>query len=173
MLIKWKFPPQTHRLKISNQVNNSSYLNNNFSDNIYTINNKGNIINGNGNLPITNSIPASSVASKKEIFLNMLNTKINIFDLSCMVINGNSYGDCYQNLINKLKNNGFNYKGNKTNKLKCFKNGISFEIEIVKMSNYENDKNDNKSENKDFFYYKINKKGGLGVNKIISKLFLS
>ena len=164
-------PAQTHRLKINNEINTSSYLNNNFSDSINTINNKGYI---NGNFSITNSIPVSSVSSKKEIFLNMVNNKINIFDLSCIFINEKNIIDCYQNLSNKLKNNGFNIKGNKTNKIKCSKNNTNFEIDIMKINNNDEDKNDNKNENQDIYYYKINnKKGGFGVNKIISKVLLS
>ena len=162
-------PAQTHRLKINNDINNSSYLNNNYSDNLNTINNKGYM---NGNLSVTNSIPVSSVSSKKELFLNMVNNKLNIFDLSCLSINEKNMVECYQNITNKLKNNGFYIKGNKINKIKASKNAIIFEIDIMKINMY--DERDNKSENKEIFYYKINnKKGGFGINKLISKILLS
>ena len=164
-------PPQTQRLKKNNVISNSSYLNN-VNDNLNTLNNRESI---NPNYSIINSTTTvSAVSSKKEIFLNMINNKINIFDLSCIVLDGKNMLECYQNLINKLKKNGCSVNNNKTNKIKCSKGNVNFEIDILKINTNDEDKNDNKSDNKEMFYYKIdNKKGGVPANKIISKILLS
>ena len=164
-------PPQTHRFKMNNEISNNSYLNNNFSDNLNTVNNKGF---NNSIFSVSNSISVSSISSKKEFVLNMLNDKMSIFDLSCLVLNEKNIVECNQNLINKLKKNGFNTTCNKINKIKCSKNNTNFEIDILKVSTHENDKSENKNENIHAFYFKINnKKGGIGVNKVISKILLS
>jgi hypothetical protein len=157
-------PPQTHRLKINNNAQKGSYLNNNFSDNINTIKEKNYV---NGNFSIVNSVSVSSVSSKKEMLT--VGNRMNIFDLSYLIIDDNSIPECSLNLINKLKKNGYNTTFNKTNKIKCSKNGINFEIDILRINGIEEDKNDGK----DIFCYKINnKKGGIGFNKVISKILL-
>ena len=137
-------PAQSDRLKMNNDIDNSSLLNINYS--------------------ISNNIGISSVSSKKEI----LNSKMNIFDLSCLIFGEKNMMEFYQNLIYKVKKNGYNIINNKTNKIKCSKAGTNFEIEILKIINYEND---NIIGKQDIFYYKINnKKGGITNNKIISKI---
>ena len=166
-------PPQTHRLKMNKDIPNSSYLNNNFSNNLNTANNNKGF--NNGNFSVSNSVSVSSISSKKELFLNMLNNKTSVFDLSCLFTKENNILECNQNLINKLKKNGFSTISHKVSKIKCSKNNINFEIDIIKMNTFENDKNVNKNENenKQIFYYKIIiKKGTIGINKIISKLLL-
>ena len=103
----------------------------------------------------------------------MINNKINIFDLSCIIFDGKNMVECYQSLVNKLKKNGCIINNNKTNKIKCSKGNINFEIDILKI-NTNDDENDNKSENKDIFYCKIdNKKGGIAANQMISKILFS
>ena len=161
-------PPQTFRLKPNKDIYNSSYLNNNFNDNFNTtFNNKGVT---NSNFAVSNSVSLSSIASKKELFLNMLNNKTNIFDLSSLIIEAKTLIDCNQYLTNKLKKKGFSTISSKQNKIKCSKNDIYFDIDIYKIENHDSDKNLNSQ----FFYYKIkNIKGGIGVNKIISKTLLS
>ena len=157
-------PPQTHRLKINNNAQKGSYLNNNFSDNINTIKEKSYV---NGNFSIVNSVSVSSVSSKKEMLT--VGNRMTIFDLSCLIIDEKSIPECSLNLINKLKKNGYNTTFNKTNKIKCSKNGINFEIDILRINGIEEDKNDGK----DIFCYKINnKKGGIGFNKVMSKILL-
>ena len=160
-------PPQSHRLKKNNVISNSSYLNN-FGENINT-----ELIN-NPNYSIVNSTTVSAVSSKKEIFLNTISNKTNVFDLSCIVLDAKNFSECYQNLINKFKKNGFNIFCSKPNRIKFTKANVNFEIEILKINLYEDEKNENKGPNNDIFYYKINnKKGGIAINKIISKILLS
>ena len=155
-------PPQTHRLKMNNNASKGSYLNNNFSDNINTIKEKSYV---NGNFSIVNSVSVSSVSSKKEMLI--VGNKMSIFDLSCLIINEKSMPECGQSLMNKLKKNGYSTTFNKMNKIKCSKNGINFEIDILRINGIDEDKNDGK----DIFCYKINnKKGGIGFNKVISKI---
>ena len=163
-------PAQTQRLRKNNVISNSGCLNN-MNDNLNTVNNRE-IINMNYSI-VNSNTTVSAVSSKKEISLNMINNKINIFDLSCIVLDGKNMVECQQNLVNKFKKNGFNVNYNKMNKIKCSKNSINFEIDILKIN--ANDENENKiGNNKEIFYYKINKKkGGIGVNKIISKILLS
>ena len=159
-------PAQTQRLKKNNGISNSNYLNN-MNDNLNTVNNRE-IINMNYSV-INSTSTVSAVSSKKEIFLNMVNNKINIFDLSCISLDGKNIAECQQNIVNKFKKNGFSANCNKINKIKCSKDNVNFEIEILKIN--ISDENEN---NKEIFYYKINiKKGGIGVNKIISKILLS
>ena len=163
-------PPQTHRLKINNNnLPKQNYLNNNYSDNINTIKEKG-FINNNNNFPQMNSLSISSVSSKKEIL--GLSNKMSVFDLSSLFIDGKNFAECSQILISKLKKNGFNINCNKNYKIKCSKNSINFEIDILKMNTNEEEKND-KNENKDIYYYKINnKKNGIVLNKVLSKILL-
>ena len=161
-------PAQSHRLNKNSGISNSSYLNN-FNDNINTVNNRELM---KMNYSIVNSNTVSAASSKKEIFLNMINNKTNIFDLSCIVLDGKSFGETYQNLVNKFKKNGYIVNCNKINKIKCSKGNVIFEIDILKIN--LNEENENKSDSKDLYYYKINnKKGGITVNKIISKILLS
>ena len=165
------FPLQSYRLKKNNANSNSSYLNN-YGDNFITINNRE-LIN-NPNYSIINCTTGSDVSSKKELFLNLINNKTSIFDLSCFVLDAKSFMECYQNLIHKFKKNGFNIFCSKPNRIKFTKANIKFNIEILKFNLYNEEKNENKGQNKDIFYYKINnKKGGIGINQIISKLLLS
>jgi hypothetical protein len=157
-------PPQTHRLKINNNTSKGTYLNNNFSDNINTIKEKSYV---NGNFSIVNSVSVSSVSSKKEMLI--VGNKMSVFDLSCLIIDEKSIPECSQSLINKLKKNGYSTTFNKMNKIKCSKNGINFEIDILRINGIDEDRNDGK----DIFCYKINnKKGGIGFNKVISKILL-
>ena len=91
------------------------------------------------------------------------NNNFNIFDLSCLVIKEKSLKECSQNIVNKLKKNGFNVLYNKVNEIKCSKNKINFEINICKIKNDSSDTS--------IFYYKINNKRSETLNsKIISKL---
>ena len=91
------------------------------------------------------------------------NNNFNIFDLSCLVIKEKSLKECSQNIVNKLKKNGFNVLYNKVNEIKCSKNKINCEINICKIKNDSSDTS--------IFYYKINNKRSETLNsKIISKL---
>ena len=91
------------------------------------------------------------------------NNNLNIFDLSCLVIKEKSIKECSNNIITKLKKNGFNVLCNRINEIKCSKNKMNFEINICKIKNDTSDKN--------IFYYKINNKRAETLNnKIISKI---
>ena len=91
------------------------------------------------------------------------NNSFNIFDLSCLVVKEKSLKECSQNLVNKLKKNGFNVLYNKVNEIKCSKNKMNCEINICKIKNDSSDTS--------IFYYKINNKRSETLNsKIISKL---
>ena len=93
----------------------------------------------------------------------------NIFDLSCLFINEENLNDCYQDLIYKLikKNICFVQKPNKT--IRCFKNGLCYEIEIDKID--ESNKNENKNK-KNIYCFKIYGKNGFPINKIFKDLLL-
>ena len=162
-----KLPPQTHIIKINNN-SQQNYLNNNFNDNINNIKERGHI---NNNFLAINNMSINSVSSKREILT--LNNIMSIFDLSCLFIKDKNFAECSQILISKLKKNGFNPScNNKNYKIKCSKNNINFEIDILKINTIEKEKNNN-NENKDIYYYRIdNKKGGILFNKIISKTLL-
>ena len=160
-------PPQTHRLKINSEISNTSNLNHIINDNLTTVNNKSHV---KGIFAVSNSISVSLLSSKKGFFLNKLNEKMNVVDLSCLIANENNIPDCNQNLVNKLKRNGFNIIINKINKIKASKNNMAIDIDIVKIKNYIGDKN----ELNHIYFYKINtNKGGVGVNQIISKILFS
>ena len=91
------------------------------------------------------------------------NNNFNIFDLSCLMIKEKSIKECSQNIITKLKKNGFIVFSNKINEIKCSKNKMNCEINICKIKNDTSDKN--------IFYYKINNKRTETLNnKIISKI---
>ena len=88
-----------------------------------------------------------------------------VFDLSCVFIQGENINECYQNLIDKLIKKGI-YFVQKPNKiLRCFKNGLCCEIEILKM-----DKSDINGKN--VFCFKIMGKNGCHVNKMFKNLIL-
>jgi len=154
---------QTHLLKINENTSKGSYLNNNFSDNINQSREKGYM---NSNISLVNNISVSPLSSKKE--MSPINNRMNIFDLSGLIIDKKSCAECCHSLVNKLKKIGYSTFFHKNNKIKCTKNGIFFEIEIIKIDNTMDE-----NENKDIFCYKVNnKKGGIGLNKIISKILL-
>ena len=107
----------------------------------------------------------NKINSIENILPNKKNNNINfnIFDLSCLVVKEKSLKECSQNLVNKLKKNGFNVLYNKVNEIKCSKNKINCEINICKIKNDSSDTS--------IFYYKINNKRSETLNsKIISKL---
>ena len=107
----------------------------------------------------------NKINSIENILPNKKNNNINfnIFDLSCLVIKEKSLKECSQNIVNKLKKNGFNVLYNKVNEIKCSKNKINCEINICKIKNDSSDTS--------IFYYKINNKRSETLNsKIISKL---
>jgi hypothetical protein len=103
-------PPQTHRLKINNELSNASNLNNIMNDNLTTINNKSH---PKGIFAVSNSISVSLLSSKKEFFCNKLNEKMNVVDLSCIIVNEKEIPEYNQIIVNKLKRNGFNVIINK------------------------------------------------------------
>ena len=88
-----------------------------------------------------------------------------VFDLSCVFIKGENINKCYQNLIDKLIKKGiyFVQKPNKT--VRCFKNGLCCEIEIVKI-----DKSDENG--KSTYCYKLLGKNGCYVNRMFKNLIL-
>ena len=154
---------QTHLLKINENTSKGSYLNNNFIDSINKSREKGYM---NSNISLVNNISVSPLSSKKE--MSPVNNRMNIFDLSGLIIDKKSCAECCHSLVNKLKKNGYSTFFHKNNKIKSSKNGIFFEIEIIKIDNTIDE-----NENKDIFCYKVNnKKGGIGLNKIISKILL-
>ena len=117
----------------------------------------------------------SSISNKNKMKLieqvlekvNKGNKQFNIFDLSCLVVKENNMKECNQALINKLKINGFNVISNKINEIKCSKNKINCQIDIVKI------KCDNNSD-KNIFCYKINnKRVETQIKKMISKVISS
>ena len=90
----------------------------------------------------------------------------NIFDLSCLVIKERNLKRCKDNLINKFKKFGFNVVSNKINEIKCSKNKINCDIEIIKISNCIENKNC-----REVFCFKINnKRSEVPINKIIPKI---
>ena len=114
----------------------------------------------------------SSISNKNKMKLiehelfkgNKGNNNFNIFDLSCLVVKENNIKECNQALINKLKMNGFNIISNKINEIKCSKNKMNCQIDIVKI------KCDNNSD-KNILYYKINnKRVETQINKMISNV---
>ena len=132
---------------------------------------KQNIINENNNIATSSTIQAKK--EKRRLSQerrgrhtnnnHQRNNNFNIFDLSCLVIKEKSLKECSQNIVNKLKKNGFNVLYNKVNEIKCSKNKINFEINICKIKNDSSDTS--------IFYYKINNKRSETLNsKIISKL---
>ena len=154
---------QTHLLKINENTSKVSYRNNNFSDNINQNREKGYM---NSNIFLVNNISVSPISSKKE--MSPVNNRMNIFDLSGLIIEKKNCAECCHTLLSKLKKIGYSTFFHKNNKIKCAKNGIFFEIEINKIDNTINE-----NENRDIFCYKVNnKKGGIGLNKIISKILL-
>jgi hypothetical protein len=154
---------QTHLLKINENTSKVSYRNNNFSDNINQNREKGYM---NSNIFLVNNISVSPISSKKE--MSPVNNRMNIFDLSGLIIEKKNCAECCHTLLSKLKKIGYSTFFHKNNKIKCAKNGIFFEIEINKIDNAINE-----NENRDIFCYKVNnKKGGIGLNKIISKILL-
>ena len=92
-----------------------------------------------------------------------------VFDLSCLYMKAENLNDCYQNLINKLikKNIYFVQKPNKV--IRCFKNGLCCEIEIVKME--QNNNNENKN-GKNIYCFKILGKNGTYLNKMFKNILL-
>ena len=132
---------------------------------------KQNIINENNNIATSSTIQAKK--EKRRLSQerrgrhtnnnHQRNNNFNIFDLSCLVIKEKSLKECSQNIVNKLKKNGFNVLYNKVNEIKCSKNKINCEINICKIKNDSSDTS--------IFYYKINNKRSETLNsKIISKL---
>ena len=85
-------------------------------------------------------------------------------DLSCVFMKSENINECYRYLIDKLikKNIYFVQKPNKM--IRCFKNGLCCEIEIVKIED-----NNNKSE-KNVYCFKLIEKNGNPVNKIFKNL---
>ena len=73
---------------------------------------------------------------------------------------------CKDNLINKIKKNGFNVTSNKINDIKFTKNKINCQIEISKINSCLDNENC-----RDVFCLKINnKRSEVPINKIISKI---
>ena len=101
-----------------------------------------------------------------DIILKKENETYNIFDLSCLVIKEKNLKKCKDNLINKIKKNGFNVTSNKINDIKFTKNKINCQIEISKINSCLDNENC-----RDVFCLKINnKRSEVPINKIISKI---
>ena len=113
------------------------------------------------------SISTKSKLKFIEQILDKGNNNFNIFDLSCLVIKEKNIKECNQNIIHKLKKNGFNVFSNKINEIKCTKCKMNFRIDIITIKSNDSNKN--------LFCYKINNKRVETKNNkiIISKIISS
>ena len=92
-----------------------------------------------------------------------------IFDLSCLFMKCEKISDCYQNLINKLKKKNISFVQKPNKAIRCFKNGYSFEIEIIKIEdNYKS----NAKKGKNIFCFKIKGKNGEKINELFKNIIL-
>ena len=90
-----------------------------------------------------------------------------ICDLSCIFFKNENLDDCYKNLINKLVNKNIYCMQKSSKAIRCFKNGTSCEIEIVKMEE-TNDKNDENN----CYCFKIMGKSGCNIDKLFTNIVL-
>ena len=88
-----------------------------------------------------------------------------VFDLSCVFIKGENINKCYQNLIDKLIKKGIYFVQKPNKNVRCFKNGLCCEIEIVKIE--QSDEN-----GKSTYCYKLLGKNGCYVNRMFKNLIL-
>lgn len=116
---------------------------------------------------------------------------MNVADLSCIFIHEKTLKECCNNLIEKIKKNGYNYSLLKSNRIKCSKGGNFCEIEIIRLNsnkvqnssnsidkrkNVKEKKHKDKIKERDknnppLYNFKIyNKRGGLAANKVFLKL---
>ena len=94
----------------------------------------------------------------------LYNNNLYLFDLSCLFMKSENIKECYKYLKDKLikKNIYFVQKPNKI--IRCFKNGLCCEIEIVEMI-------DNNSKNeKNVYCFKLLGKNGNPINKMFKNL---
>ena len=91
-----------------------------------------------------------------------------IFDLCGIFMKEDSINDCYQNIIDKLvrKNIYFVQKPNK--EIRCFKNGMICEIEILKIGNQNFEANTGKN----IYCIKIKSKNGSKINNVFKNIII-
>ena len=115
----------------------------------------------------------STENKSNKIIDNKNNTKINsvICDLSCIFISDDNIEKCYLNLISKLikKNICCVQKSNKV--IRCFKNGISCEIEIIKMEGTGNGETKMDKDN-NVYCFKIAGKNGCNKDNLFKNIII-
>ena len=112
---------------------------------------------------LNSSISTKNQLGAIEYLFTKKNNNFKVFDLSCLVIKDNTMKECNQNLVNKLKKNGFNIICNRINEIKCSKNRMNCEIEICNIKYDYSDKN--------IFCYKVNnKRAETQMNKAMIKI---
>ncbi len=92
-----------------------------------------------------------------------------VFDLSCIFMKSENINECYQNLIGKLIKKNIYYVQKPNKVLRCFKNGLCCEIQIVPMDINKRDEDKNR---KNIYCYKIIGKNGSHVNKMFKNFLL-
>ena len=112
---------------------------------------------------LNSSISTKNQLGTIEYLFTKKNNNFKVFDLSCLVIKDNTMKECNQNLVNKLKKNGFNIICNRINEIKCSKNRMNCEIEICNIKYDYSDKS--------IFCYKVNnKRAETQMNKAMIKI---
>jgi hypothetical protein len=110
------------------------------------------------------------MATETNLRNNKDNIKISssIFDLSGLFMKEDNINDCYQSLIDKLvkKNIYFVQKPNK--EIRCFKNGMICEIEILNIGNQNLEANNGKN----IYCLKIKSKNGTKINNIFKNIIM-
>ena len=183
--MKYNNLPINHKIKKIKQYQNS-ILANMKNESIYNNNKKYNQSYTPQYIHKKNYFPTFKNINKRNIFSKKLCQSTNnntayknnnnifyknysrIFDLSCLFINEENINDCYHNLIYKLIKNSICFVQKPNKIIKCFKNGLCYEIEIEKIDEY---KNDNKNK-KNIYCFKIYGKNGFPINKIFRNLIL-
>ena len=117
-----------------------------------------------------NKLFNSNVATESNVRNNKDNIKMSssIYDLAGLFMKEDSINDCYQSLIDKLvkKNIYFVQKPNK--EIRCFKNGMICEIEILKIGNQNLEANNGKN----IYCLKIKSKNGSKINNLFKNIIM-
>ena len=117
-----------------------------------------------------NKLFNSNISTESKVSKNRDNIKMSssIFDLCGLFMKEESINDCYQSIIDKLvkKNIYFVQKPNK--EIRCFKNGMICEIEILKVGSQNSEANNGKN----VYCLKIKSKNGSKINSIFKNIIM-
>ena len=117
-----------------------------------------------------NKLFQSNISTESKVNKNKNNIKMSssVFDLCGLFMKEENVNDCYQCLIDKLVKRNIYFVQKPNKEIRCFKNGMICEIEILKVGSPNSEGNNGKN----VYCLKIKSKNGNKINSIFKNIIM-